>query len=70
MNRVPMHMALKHKHLVLEQSKIDRARRLLRVPTEQEAIERALDLLLSEETIIRAHQKVKAVGGFEDPFRE
>lgn len=60
-------MALKHKHLRLDQRKIDRARKLLRVKTEQEAIEHALDVLLAEEPIIRAHRQVKAVGGFEPP---
>ena len=58
--------ALKHKHLKLDQSKIDRARKLLGVRTEQETIDRALDLLIAEEAIVRAHRKVRGVGGFED----
>ena len=61
-------MALKHKHLRLDQDKIDRARKLLRVKTEQEPIDHALDLLLAEEPIIRTHRQVKAVGGFERPY--
>jgi hypothetical protein len=32
-------------------------------------IERALDLVLGEEPILKAHRRVKAVGGFEDVFR-
>lgn len=63
-----MYMHLKHKHLRLDQGKIDRARKLLRVKTEQEAIDHALDLLLAEEPIIRTHKQVKAVGGFEKPY--
>ena len=59
---------IRHKHLKLDQSKIDRARRLLGVRTEQETIETALDLLLAEQPILRAHRQVKAVGGFEDFF--
>jgi hypothetical protein len=59
----------KHKHLKLDQSKIDRAKRLLGAKTEQETIERALDLVLQEEAILAAHRRVKAVGGFEDVFR-
>lgn len=56
------------KHLKLDQTKIDRARRLLGVRTEQETIERALDLLLSEEALLRAHRRVRKVGGFENVF--
>jgi hypothetical protein len=61
-------MAMRHKHLKLEQTKLDRAKRLLGVKTEQETIERALDVLLGEEPIIRAHRRVKGVGGFSDVF--
>lgn len=63
-----MYMSIKHKHLKLEQSKIERARRYLGVKTEQEAIERALDLLLADEAIVRAHRKARRVGGIVDPF--
>ena len=63
-----MYMALKNKHLRLDQGKIDRARKLLRVKTEQEAIDHALDVLLGEEPIIRAHQQIKMVGGFNKPY--
>jgi hypothetical protein len=62
-------MALKHKHLKLEQGKIERARRFLGVKTEQEAIDRALDLLLADETLVRAHQRVRRIGGVSDPFQ-
>ena len=55
-------MAIRHKHLKLDQRKLDRARRLIRAKTEQETVERALDVLLAEEPILRAHRKVKGVG--------
>lgn len=42
------HRARAHKHFRLDAAKIRRAQRVLRVDTETEAIERALDLLLSE----------------------
>jgi hypothetical protein len=64
----PVNMT-KHKHLKLDQSKIDRAKKLLGVKTEQETIERALDLVLGEEPILRVHRRLKAVGGFEDALR-
>jgi hypothetical protein len=56
----------RHKHLKLDQTKIDRAKKLLGVKTEQEAIERALDMVLAEEAIVRTHRQVKGIGGFED----
>ena len=59
----------KHKHLKLDQSKIDRAKKLLGVKTEQETIERALDLVLGEEPILRVHRRLKSVGGFDPIFR-
>jgi hypothetical protein len=59
----------RHKHLKLDQSKIDRAKKLLGAKTEQETIERALDLVLGEEPILKVHRRVKAVGGFEDALR-
>jgi hypothetical protein len=61
-------MPIRDKHLRLDQSKIDRARRVLRVRTEQETIERALDLIIAEEPILRAHAKVKGAKGFVDLF--
>ncbi len=63
-----VNMAIRHKHLKLDQAKLDRARKLIRAGTEQETVERALDLLLAEEPILRAHRRVRAVGGFEDLF--
>jgi hypothetical protein len=60
---------VRHKHLKLDQSKIDRAKRLLGPKTEQETIERALDLVLAEMPILRVHKRVKDVGGLEDAFR-
>lgn len=60
---------IRHKHLKLDQRKIDRAKKLLRTKTEQETIERALDLVLGEEPILKAHRAVRASGGFEDAFR-
>ena len=59
----------KLKHLKLDQSKIDRAKKILGVKTEQETIERALDLVIGEGPILRVHRRLKAAGGFEDAFR-
>ncbi len=68
-NRQNMYMTgIRHKHLRLNQEKIDRARRLLAAETEQETIETALDVVLAEEPILQAHRRVKKVGGFVDIF--
>lgn len=59
----------RHKHLKLDQTKIDRAKKLLGTKTEQETIERALDLVVAEGRILEAHRSLASVGGFEDVFR-
>ncbi len=54
--------------LKIDQAKLDRARRLLGAGTEQETVDHALDILVAEETVLRALRKVKGVGGFIDRF--
>lgn len=63
-----MYMALRHKHLKIDQSKLDRAKQLLKLPTEQETIDRALDAILADEVIVKAHAKLRGVGGIEDVY--
>ena len=58
-----MNLAIRHKHLKLDQTKIDRAMRLMRAKTEQETVEWALDLVLAEEPILR--EKTKKVTHFD-----
>ena len=64
-----VNMAIRHKHLKLDQRKIDQARRALGTTTEQETLERALDMVLAEDRIIRVLRRGKKMGGFEDVFR-
>jgi hypothetical protein len=61
-------MALRHKHLKLDQRKIDKARRVLAAKTEQETVDRALDMVLAEDRIVRVLRRGRGVGGFEDVF--
>jgi hypothetical protein len=61
-------MSIRHKHLKLDQAKIDKARRVFGAKTEQETVDRALDLAIAEEPILRAHRKVRATGGITDVF--
>jgi hypothetical protein len=63
-----MYMSVRHKHLKIDQAKLDRAKKLLRVATEQETIDRALDAILAEEILVKAHAKVRGVGGMVDAF--
>ena len=63
-----VNMAVRHKHLKLDQDKLDRARRFLGVATEQETVDIALDLLVAEAIIVKAHDRIGGVGGFEDVF--
>ena len=50
---------IKHKHLKLDQKKIDLAKRYFGVDSEQEAIDRALSLLIEEKEILAAMEPLK-----------
>lgn len=52
---------LKHKHLVLDQRKIDAAKRCFGVDSEQEAIDKALSLLIEEQRLSKALRPLKGV---------
>lgn len=49
----------RHKHLKLDQRKIDFAKRYFGVKSEQEAIDRALALLMEEEGLVKAMKPLK-----------
>ncbi len=51
--------ALKHKHLKLDQKKIDFAKRYFGVDSEQEAIDRALSLVIEEQQVLAAMKPLK-----------
>lgn len=63
-----VNMAIRHKHLKLEQTKLTRAKKLIGAKTEQETVERALDILLDEEPILRALRGARGIGGIQDLF--
>ena len=64
-----MGVALKHKHLVLDQRKIDAAKRYFGVASEQEAIDKALSLLIEEQRLSKALKPLKGVlKGDERPW--
>lgn len=64
-----MGAALKHKHLVLDQRKIDAAKRYFGVDSEEEAIDKALSLLIEEQRLSKAMRPLKGVfRGDEKPW--
>lgn len=64
-----MGVALKHKHLVLDQRKIDAAKRYFGVDSEQEAIDKALSLLIEEQKLSKALRPLKGIlRGDEKPW--
>lgn len=64
-----MRAALKHKHLVLDQRKIDAAKRYFGVDSEQEAIDKALSLLIEEQRLSKALRPLKGIlRGDEKPW--
>lgn len=63
-----VYMTIRHKHLKLDQDKLDKARQVLGLATEQETVESALDMVLAEQEIVEAHQGARGVRGFTDPF--
>jgi len=64
-----MGAALKHKHLVLDQRKIDAAKRYFGVDSEQEAIDKALSLLVEKQRLSKALRPLKGIlRGDEKPW--
>jgi hypothetical protein len=60
--------ALRHKHLQLNQEKLDRARRVLGARTETEALDRALDIVVAEASIDAALRKARGKGTLKRAF--
>lgn len=54
--------AVRHKHLRLNQDKLDRLKLLLGARSETETLETAMDLLLAEEDIKTTLREVKGTG--------
>lgn len=52
---------LKHKHLKLDQRKIDFAKQYFGVASEQEAVDKALSLLLEEQHIVKALKPLQEI---------
>ena len=60
--------SLRHKHVQLDQEKLNRARRILGAKTETEALDRALNVVISEDRIDTALKKVRGRGRIRKIF--
>ena len=58
------------KNVVMDQRKLDVARRVLGVETETEAIDVALDLVAFRRELVRGIAAVRRAGGIEDVFEK
>ena len=58
------------KNVVMDQRKLDAARRVLGVETETEAIDVALDLVAFRRELVRGIASVRGAGGIEDVFEK
>lgn len=61
--------SLRHKHVQLDQRKLNKVRRILGVRTETEALDRALNIVVSESDINTTLRKVRGRGRIRKVFR-
>ena len=61
--------SVRHKHVRIDQKKLDKARRVLAVATETEALDRALTIVLSEADINAALRRPTGKGRLKKLFR-
>lgn len=59
---------VRHKHLRLNQAKLDRVKSVLGTATETEALEGAMDLVLAEAQILKALRRVKGKARIKNLF--
>lgn len=55
-------VSVRHKHLRLNQGKLERVKSVLRCATETEALESAMDLVLTEAEILKTLRRIKGKG--------
>jgi len=58
-----------HKHLKLDQKKLDKAKAILQVRTESEAVSIALDVIVAEQEIRKAWKEVQGQGTLKKVFK-
>ena len=60
--------SVRHKHVRIDQAKLDKARKVFAAATETEALDRALTLVVSEATIDEALRQVAGKGRLKKMF--
>ena len=60
--------SVRHKHIRIDQAKLDKARKVLAVATETEALDRALTLVVSEAEVDAALRAVSRKGRLKKLF--
>lgn len=60
---------VRRKNFRLDQAKLDTARRLLGTATETQTIERALDLVVFRNAVLRGLRRLAGHGGLRDIYR-
>ena len=60
--------SVRHKHIRIDQAKLERAKKVLSAATETEALDRALTLVVSEGDIDAALRRVGGKGKIEKRF--
>lgn len=60
--------SLRHKHVRIDQAKLNRAKRVLNAETDTEALDRALDVVVAEAQIDRALRAVRGKGRLRKVF--
>jgi hypothetical protein len=68
-DRMSTASALRHKHIRIDQAKLDRAKKVLRASTETETVDRALTLVVTEAEIDATLRSVGGKGKFKKLFR-
>lgn len=68
--RPARHKGWVRKNIIMDQRKLDAARRTLGVETETEAVDVALDLVAFREALVRGIAAIRRVGGIRDVFEK
>ncbi len=61
-------LSVRHKHLRIDQTKLDKARKVLNAETETETLDRALEIVVSEAEINATLRRVAGTGQFKKLF--
>ena len=58
------------KNMLIDQRKLDRAKAVLQVSTETDAVDAALDLVTFQGEVMSGIDRLVRAGGLEDPFKK